>query len=879
MAGLTLKGGSLTLGSVQEYDFGELTLTSGSETDLNIAVGIDALSTITIDKFNGEATGKLTLVVTDEILEFLKETAAEKKFQVFKGAGDDSDLIGISKDLKNQKLSDRENLYLKADGTLVYESLEGRALIWQGNGKMDGENIWEGANGDEEDWAIRGGDNEWHVTAFQKDDDVTFDETGVAEHATVKVSDGVTAGDMAVTAAGYTFTGDSTLTVNNLLLTAEDVEENGVVTKTTTFEVDTVVTQGLSSQGNMTLRGAEMEVQGNLSYTGTVTLQDGKMTAHGWLKRVAVGAGENTLTGGEGGLETTLRGTGALEAAGQLTLRGILDGMLTVADGATVTGHRSKELTKDETAFTVFGVNGAGTGDDPTTLSGDIMIKGTGGSYAGTVNELTIELGEGATQTFRGTTDLTKATVGEGATLTLGASNTVDAADVTGTLQMAGGSLSDLTGAGTLDITSGEVTLGDDGEIGNLDGTGKLTGSTLTLKYADEDKDGRFSGELNSNLNFTGTSKFMFTVDNFTGGTLTMTSGNLTLTGKGGSSAFGGADGQTLALDGGSLTLDGTTVTVDTSEGVTLTKGELVLNGSGSNTVNGDVEMKSGLTLNFASSDANEVDGVVTLVDGSTLQWKESTDGLTVEGLKGEAGTLKGEKLTINGKGGEYSSELGSVKNVTMSGDGNQKFTNGTVILDNATVTADGTLTLGGEGSTVSVETATVTSGTLTLAGTNGNTITGALSGAGTLDVDAATSVEKTGQIGTLDVDTEATLTLGKHDGDPDAAELTVTELMGGGTISNDAGVTGSKLVLNDSDNSGTFSGRGLHVGRRVQWQQADGGERYVDPQCGGYSDEHGGDRERWYADAECGDECGSDECGRYADAWCECYAGEPEWW
>ena len=123
-----------------------------------------------------------------------------------------------------------------------------------------------------------------------------------------------------------------------------------------------------------------------------------------------------------------------------------------------------------------------------------------------------------------------------------------------------------------------------------------------------------------------------------------------------------------------------------------------------------------------------------------------------------------------------------------------------------AEIGSSATLTLGTTTSAVTVGTANVT-GTLVLEGRT-NTITGDLTGGGTLDVNAETTIEKGGTIGTLDVATGKALTLGKADNTDGAVTLTVSKLLGDGSITTGVGSTNKTLKLERGDETGdSFDG------------------------------------------------------------------------
>ena len=159
------------------------------------------------------------------------------------------------------------------------------------------------------------------------------------------------------------------------------------------------------------------------------------------------------------------------------------------------------------------------------------------------------------------------------------------------------------------------------------------------------------------------------------------------------------AAGTTLELGG----KDTTEVSVGTLT-TTSMKGELILQGTGSNTVDGDVALKNA-TLMFAKSSEdgaeNSITGVLGMNTGGVVSWKGK---LSVGGLAGStAGKLTNGNLIITGDGGNFQGDLGNV-NLTMNSEsgGTQKlsganFASNTFEVNAGVLEFTKTTTLGGD--------------------------------------------------------------------------------------------------------------------------------------------------------------------------------------
>ena len=280
ISALDSAGGSLTKLSLAA----DSVLDVSALTAINLGtVTVTATEGATIKVGNGTTLTELTLNasslsgVNDKLT--IDLSAFKNNLDVFAGeglqlfGGDSKDWVG-KVTLTGYEDGDRHVLHLTEEGKLVYTTLEGQDLTW--NGATD---TWE-AGGSDHDWNIAL-DGLSATTNFGANDDVVFDSTGSSK-STVKLSGSITAGDMTVSADGYTFTTNSSsgdkLSVTNLTLGV-----TGGGAKGTTFEVGTTVTGALTGAGNMSLKSS-MSVTGELTndYSGRLVDREGNGGCEGW---------------------------------------------------------------------------------------------------------------------------------------------------------------------------------------------------------------------------------------------------------------------------------------------------------------------------------------------------------------------------------------------------------------------------------------------------------------------------------------------------------------------------------------------------------------------------------------------------------------------
>ena len=531
-----------------------------------------------------------------------------------------------------------------------------------------------------------------------------FDATGMTVNATVT---GV--GDIYLTSTGALTTNTLTTTDGRIdVATAGNLNASGAITAGQGGDVSlasgngtVTVTQAFTSQGNLTVEGQQIVLNG-----GSVNTSG---TQH-YTGAVALGA-DTTLTASALTVDGTVNGARALTVnsnTGDVAFNGAVGGttrlgaLVVNTAGETKFGavRAASVLTDDPGTVVLAGdVNTTGTQTygELVTLAANVTLTGTTVSLAGGVDastdggqSLTVQ-GNAVLGTVGDNYALSSLTVNGASTLSGTAVNTTGAQSYNGALTLdadvvlEGSSLAfngsvDGTHALTVNAGSGDVAF--DYAVGGTTRLGALTVNTsgetsfTSVRAASVTTDGPGTVVLAGNVNTTGTQTY---------GELVTLAADVTLTGNTVSLA-GGVDASTAG--GQSLTVQGDAVLGTVGDNSALSS--LTINGA--STLNGAVATTGGQTY----------DGAITLgadiiLSGDTLAFNGTIDGahaLTVEAGSSDVvidhavgGITRLGALTINTAGETRLNA--AVRAASLETD-----TAGTVVLAN-TVNTTGTQTYG----------------------------------------------------------------------------------------------------------------------------------------------------------------------------------------
>ena len=556
------------------------------------------------------------------------------------------------------------------------------------------------------------------------------------------------------------------------------------------FEIDGALVVDSGQVLTVTDGGSEVTIDvfgtGSVLNNGTITSDDSVVLNVGTDGNGAAVFNNNGIvnTSNAGGVALTIgngdifnNGSGA--TAGTFGAAGTADSV-TVESGGTLNNLGTGSVIN-------AGVTNSGIVNSSQSITGTLTTEAGGDSNltGGTV---------GALVSNGGTTDLTGGAQVSGNTDVTGGTVTVGDGATAGTLGDAASDTVDVSGGGTVAVTSTGVitatttvnaggTLTNAGTVGDVtllndEGAGTAPIFTQSGGSAGNVVNGEGATDLNGD-----------TDTNDTGGTITVTGGTLaSLTNNSGTTTLNGA---------------GATVTGNTSVAggtVTVTNGALG-DGTGTDTVS-----ISGGTVDIQTN--GSIVGDTTLTGTGTLTNTDGdVDGVTLSNA-GTTYTQSGATAVatdVTNDGGTATLSGGSVTDLTTSG--------GTTTIDGASITnqADingGQVTVSGTGSLGAG--ADVSSGELELGGTGTITGTVALSGDGNFDQDAGTvSTVTMADDSTLDQDGGSITNLTVNvtgDGTEDvnlngagATNLTLTD--GDVTLAGTANVSGT-LALN----GGTFT-------------------------------------------------------------------------
>ncbi len=344
------------------------------------------------------------------------------------------------------------------DETTATSNWDGSKLTKQGDGTL----ILSNTGNDYGDTEIDGG-----ILAAKDAASLGTGNVTIAESATLALSQGtldnnVTGGgkivksgnDELIVIGDNTYSGGTTITGGTLTADHADSLGTGVIANSGVLQVgEGELENTLSGSGSLVKTGTgELTLSGDNTYSGGTTITGGTLTAD-HADSLGTGAIVNSgvLQVGEGELENTLSGSGALvkTGTGELTL----SGDNTYSGGTTITGGTLTADHADSLGTGVIansGVLQVGEGELENTLSGSGSLVKTG------TGELTLS----GDNTYSGDTTIT------GGTLTADHADSLGTGDIdnSGVLQVGEGELENtLSGTGSLVKTgTGELTLSGD---------------------------------------------------------------------------------------------------------------------------------------------------------------------------------------------------------------------------------------------------------------------------------------------------------------------------------------------------------------------------------------------------------------------------------
>ncbi len=272
------------------------------------------------------------------------------------------------------------------DETTATSNWDGSKLTKQGDGTL----ILSNTGNDYGDTEIDGGILTAKDAASLGTGDVT-----IAESATLALSQGTldnnvtgggqivkTGNDELIVTGDNTYSGGTTITGGTLTADYADSLGTGVIANSGVLQVgEGELENTLSGSGSLVKTGTgELTLSGDNSYSGDTTITGGTLTAdHADSLGTGVIANIGVLQVGEGELENTLSGSGALvkTGTGELTL----SGDNTYSGGTTITGGTLTADHADSLGTGVIansGVLQVGEGELENTLSGSGLLVKTG---------------------------------------------------------------------------------------------------------------------------------------------------------------------------------------------------------------------------------------------------------------------------------------------------------------------------------------------------------------------------------------------------------------------------------------------------------------------------------------------------------------------
>ncbi|ENG7390097.1 fibronectin-binding autotransporter adhesin ShdA [Salmonella enterica] len=384
------------------------------------------------------------------------------------------------------------------DETTATSNWDGSKLTKQGDGTL----ILSNTGNDYGDTEIDGGILTAKDAASLGTGDVT-----IAESATLALSQGTldnnvtgggqivkTGNDELIVTGDNTYSGGTTITGGTLTADYADSLGTGVIANSGVLQVgEGELENTLSGSGSLVKTGTgELTLSGDNSYSGDTTITGGTLTAdHADSLGTGVIANIGVLQVGEGELENTLSGSGALvkTGTGELTL----SGDNTYSGGTTITGGTLTADHADSLGTGVIansGVLQVGEGELENTLSGTGSLVKTG------TGELTLS----GDNTYSGGT-----TIDDGVLITTNV-NALGGGDVdnTGTLKLDAEGEFNLANVTT---QSGATTELAKGTTLNVDSLTQQADSTLNIDLSKANGESAITADsvtLGGTLNVTG---------------------------------------------------------------------------------------------------------------------------------------------------------------------------------------------------------------------------------------------------------------------------------------------------------------------------------------------------------------------------------------
>ncbi|EBH7049344.1 autotransporter outer membrane beta-barrel domain-containing protein [Salmonella enterica] len=549
------------------------------------------------------------------------------------------------------------------DETTATSNWDGSKLTKQGDGTL----ILSNTGNDYGDTEIDGG-----ILAAKDAASLGTGNVTIAESATLALSQGTldnnvtgggkivkTGNDELIVTGDNTYSGGTTITGGTLTADHADSLGTGAIVNSGVLQVgEGELENTLSGSGALVKTGTgELTLSGDNSYSGDTTITGGTLTAdHADSLGTGVIANSGVLQVGEGELENTLSGSGALvkTGTGELTL----SGDNTYSGGTTITGGTLTADHADSLGTGVIansGVLQVGEGELENTLSGSGSLVKTG------TGELTLS----GDNTYSGDTTIT------GGTLTADHADSLGTGDIdnSGVLQVGEGELENtLSGTGSLVKTgTGELTLSGDNTYsgGTTIDDGVLIATNVNaLGGGDVDNTGTLKLDAEGEFNLANvTTQSGATTELAKGTTLNVDSLtqqadstlNIDLSKANGESAIT-ADSVTLGgtlilsgdndYSGGTTINEGTLVAASTTAlgtGLVDNNATLVLDADGEVSAVGGITTHSGATTQLALGTSLDLgDSALIQEDGSTLNVELNSDSVQPL-ITGGSATLGGD--------------------------------------------------------------------------------------------------------------------------------------------------------------------------------------------------------------------------------------------
>ena len=502
----------------------------------------------------------------------------------------------------------------------------------------------------------------------------------------------------------------------------------------------------IQGSGGLTKTGTgTLTLSGTNTYTGDTTISQGGITLQGQLESGNYDgaiANSGTFTVDSSSNQTlagVISGTGALNKSGSGTLT--LSGTNTYSGSTTITNG------------TISISSSANLGATPGSADGDNIIF-NGGTLSAT-NDFTLGANKGISLTGNGTIDVASSN-----TMTFDGIIT-DSGNLTksgsGTLVLGGANQND----GTITVNAGILEISDQYSLGSSSG-GTVVADGASLKITDA------ITITNESLTLNGSG-----VSN--GGALQAanTSGTITLTG---STTTLGSD-TTINIDDGNLTFGGLITagannydltitggdgTIRPLAGLVLNSGTLTMSATGtffaenSSTYSGGTTVTAG-AIQYGNNDAFGT-GAITMTGGK-FYTSDASDFTIDENLNLQGSITLGNSgdsnaITFSGTNtltGNTTASIDSAVSMAAIDDGSNTY--------NLIKSGSGTLTL--TGSNGYDGTTTINAGTLTVTGTLDNNTAVTVSSGATYDVDASDTISSLAGAGAVDIASSQTLTAG----------------------------------------------------------------------------------------------------------------------